>query len=68
MEAMALGKPVIATGWSGNMRFMDHGSACLVSYDLAPVSAKAIDQYYRREFWVRKRFGQSRISTMHRRG
>ena len=32
LEAMALGKPVIATGWSGNLSFMDHQSAALVTY------------------------------------
>lgn len=37
MEAMSLGKPVIATGWSGNMSFMDRANACVVSYDLVPV-------------------------------
>jgi glycosyltransferase involved in cell wall biosynthesis len=37
MEAMALGKPVIATAWSGNMTFMNHTNACLVSYRLVPV-------------------------------
>lgn len=37
MEAMALGKPVIATGWSGNMSFMNHTNSCLVGYDLIPV-------------------------------
>jgi glycosyltransferase involved in cell wall biosynthesis len=37
LEAMALGKPVIATGWSGNMTFMDHNSACLVRHRLVPV-------------------------------
>jgi len=37
MEAMALGKPVIATGWSGNMAFMDHTNSCLVGYGLVPV-------------------------------
>lgn len=37
METMALGKPVIATAWSGNMSFMDHTSACLVGYELIPV-------------------------------
>lgn len=31
-EAMALGKPVIATGYSGNLEFMDAGSACLVDH------------------------------------
>ncbi len=35
-EAMLLGKPVIATGWSGNMTFMDAASAALVSYRLVP--------------------------------
>jgi glycosyltransferase involved in cell wall biosynthesis len=39
MEAMALGKPVIATGWSGNMAYMRHGAACLVDYRLVPVDA-----------------------------
>ncbi len=33
-EAMQLGKPVIATGWSGNMDFMDHTSAALVGFHL----------------------------------
>ena len=35
-EAMLLGKPVIATGWSGNMDFMDAESAALVGYRLVP--------------------------------
>lgn len=34
LEAMRLGIPVIATGWSGNMAFMDNISACLVRYQL----------------------------------
>ena len=37
LEAMALGKPVIATAWSGNMTYMDHTNACLVPYKLIPV-------------------------------
>jgi len=37
MEAMALGKPVIATGWSGNMSFMDRANSCIVAYELVPV-------------------------------
>jgi len=37
MEAMALGKPVIATAWSGNLSYMDHTSACLIGYRLIPV-------------------------------
>ena len=37
-EAMLLGKPVIATGWSGNMAFMDASSAALVGYRLVPAA------------------------------
>jgi glycosyltransferase involved in cell wall biosynthesis len=37
MECMALGKPVIATGWSGNMDFMDEENSCLVRYALVPL-------------------------------
>jgi glycosyltransferase involved in cell wall biosynthesis len=35
-EAMLLGKPVIATAWSGNIDFMDADSAALVGYRLVP--------------------------------
>lgn len=38
LEAMRLGVPVIATGWSGNMTFMNHRCACLVRYRLNQVS------------------------------
>ncbi len=37
-EAMLLGRPVIATGWSGNLAFMDADSAALVRYRLVPVA------------------------------
>ena len=37
LEAMALGKPVIATAWSGNMDFMDDGNACLVPCEMVPL-------------------------------
>lgn len=36
-EAMLLGKPVIATGWSGNMDFMDATCAVPIGYRLVPV-------------------------------
>ncbi len=35
-EAMLLGVPVVATGWSGNMEYMDPGCAALVPYALVP--------------------------------
>jgi glycosyltransferase involved in cell wall biosynthesis len=34
---MRLGKPVIATGYSGNMDFTREQNACLVGYHLVPV-------------------------------
>ncbi|HEX3577250.1 MAG TPA: glycosyltransferase family 4 protein [Thermoanaerobaculia bacterium] len=33
-EAMYLGKPVVATGWSGNMDFMNAGNSCPVAYEV----------------------------------
>lgn len=40
-EAMLLGKPVIATNYSGNVDFMRPELACLVSYALIPVQPDA---------------------------
>ena len=39
-QAMAYGKPVIATGYSGNMDFMDSGNSFPVPFSLRPVSAE----------------------------
>jgi glycosyltransferase involved in cell wall biosynthesis len=36
-EAMALGKPVVATGWSGNLDFMDERTAYLMPATLSPI-------------------------------
>jgi len=36
-QAMSLGKPVIATGWSGNLEFMTDENSALVPYSLIPV-------------------------------
>ena len=36
-EAMALGRPAIATGWSGNLDFMDDETGWLVRSSLVPV-------------------------------
>jgi len=40
-EAMFLGKPVIATAYSGNMTFMSSNTALLVPYKLIPVGKDA---------------------------
>ena len=44
-----LGKPVIATAWSGNMDFMTEQNACLVGYSLVPVQDET-QAAYRPEF------------------
>jgi glycosyltransferase involved in cell wall biosynthesis len=36
-ESMYLGKPIIGTGYSGNLEFMNHENSCLVDYELVPV-------------------------------
>lgn len=38
-EAMMLGKPVIATGYSGNMDFTNPMNSCVVDYTLVPIGA-----------------------------
>lgn len=37
-ECMRLGKPVIATAWSGNMEFMTPENSCLVDYEMVAVA------------------------------
>jgi glycosyltransferase involved in cell wall biosynthesis len=44
MEAMAIGKPVIATAWSGNMAFMNATNSCPVPCKLVPVKT-TLDVY-----------------------
>ena len=45
MESMALGTPVIATGWSGNMGFMSADDSLLVKYQLVKVKGRGIGPY-----------------------
>jgi glycosyltransferase involved in cell wall biosynthesis len=40
-EAMLRAKPVIATGYSGNLEFMDEANSYLVGYDLVPIGEGA---------------------------
>ncbi len=49
-EAMLLAKPVIATGWSGNMAFMDADSAALVGWRL--VATNDPRQVYYGSIWA----------------
>ena len=52
MECMALGKPVIATAWSGNMSFMDQANSCLVGYHL--VATNGSINIYKKKFLGRE--------------
>lgn len=56
LEAMRLGKPVVATSWSGNLSFMNHKNSCLVGYDLVTVDARSVPYSERRmgkkHFWA----------------
>jgi glycosyltransferase involved in cell wall biosynthesis len=57
-EAMYLGKPVIATGWSGNMDFMNSGNSCPVGYEL--VTLDETNHYYQAgEQWAEPDLGHA---------
>lgn len=56
-EAMLLGKPVVATGWSGNMDFMTPDTAALVGYRLIPVHDERM--VYRDSVWAEPDIGMA---------
>jgi len=50
-ESMLLGKPVIATGYSGNLDFMSDANSRLVNYRLVPVG-QDLPPYKREYLWA----------------
>lgn len=50
-EAMALGKPVVATGWSGNMDFMTRENSCPIDYALVTLESD-YGPYTRGQRWA----------------
>ena len=50
-EAMLLGKPVIATGYSGNMDFMNGANSLLVDYEMVRVGA-GVPAYHEDMRWA----------------
>jgi glycosyltransferase involved in cell wall biosynthesis len=50
LEAMAFGIPVVATGWSGNLEFMEPSNSRLVPYRLIPVEDAST--IYRQSVWA----------------
>ena len=57
-ESMLLGKPVIATNYSGNTDFMTPDTAYLVDYDLVPVGP-GVDPYPEHALWAEARVGHA---------
>jgi glycosyltransferase involved in cell wall biosynthesis/SAM-dependent methyltransferase len=55
-EAMALGKPAIATGYSGNLAFMDEQSSYLVPYTLTELD-RAVGPYPAGTVWAEPDLG-----------
>lgn len=50
-ECMYLGKPVIATNWSGNLEFMDKGNGCMVDYSLVEITESS-GPYKKGQIWA----------------
>lgn len=57
-DAMALGIPVIATGYSGNLEFMPPDSAALVPWELVPIESSTGD-YPRGCQWAEPSLGHA---------
>ncbi len=50
-EAMYLGKPVIATGWSGNLEFMSEENSLLVDYEMTKIGEN-VGPYTHDQMWA----------------
>ncbi len=62
LECMLLGKPVVATAWSGNMSYMKHSNSCLVGYDLVPYSGMGADgpfKWRKKAKWAEPRIDEA---------
>lgn len=57
-EAMLLGKPVIGTGYSGNMDFMNKENSCIVDYTLIPVECGAYP-FWEGQVWAEPNVGRA---------
>lgn len=60
VEAMAMGRPVIATAWSGPASFVDQRTGWPIGYDLVPVSAAAAAEVpaFRGHRWAEPRVAE----------
>ena len=53
LEAMALGVPVLATGWSGNMDFTTLENSALVNYRLVDIEVPRSSPYHEKSMGIR---------------
>ncbi len=51
-EAMALGKAVVVTGYSGNMDYCSPENACCVGYRLQELGDRAVEPYEPHQLWA----------------
>lgn len=51
-EMMCLGKPVIVTGYSGNLDFTNESNSCLINYRLVPVEVGDYAYYEPGQVWA----------------
>jgi glycosyltransferase involved in cell wall biosynthesis len=57
-EAMLMGKPVIATGYSGNLDFMTRDNSLLVDYERVPITQE-LPFYRKGSLWAEPDVGQA---------
>ncbi len=57
-EAMSLGKPTIATRYSGNVDFMNDSNSCLVDYKLEPVGEDCYP-HWQGQYWAEANVDQA---------
>lgn len=64
-EAMLQSKPVIATGWSGNLDFMNTDNACLISYELVPAHDPQTTYNRHDQLWAEPNIAEAASSLRH---
>jgi glycosyltransferase involved in cell wall biosynthesis len=52
LEAMACGKPVVATNWSGNLDFMSTDNSVLIDAKMLPVQDPFVYRSFKHAFWA----------------
>lgn len=61
-EAMAQGKPVIATGYGGNLEFMSPGNSVITGFSMTPVCGMGRPTYNGKMEWAEPNLGEFRTA------